>query len=198
MYKQIIRTLVILMIPVSALAGGDRITQSNDNNSQTTGDVLLGGSDNISISTGLADVDIAQCMASKQTNVVVFGWQRNEYNLFCMSQYYDSVGLHHMAALLRCNIPIIRDGFERIEDCVDLNTVRPIEVPRETSYIEPDNSALLARLDALEAENQEIQAEIDAQAASDARRRQNAIEAAQAERDYAQMILGELRDDDED
>lgn len=75
------------------------------------------------LSNSLGDVDINDCLASKQWNTPIFGKQTVAPNLWCMAESYDARGLHSMAAFMRCDIEIIRGHFATDEACWEANTV---------------------------------------------------------------------------
>lgn len=85
-------------------------------------------------SHSLGDVDINQCIVSKQTGTFIVSWQGYDYNLWCMGEVFDSKGLWDMGALMRCDIPVIRSHFETDYDCLQANTVNHevIESPQLT------------------------------------------------------------------
>lgn len=85
-------------------------------------------------SHSLGDVDINQCIVSKQTGTFIVSWQGYDYNLWCMGEVFDSKGLWDMGALMRCDIPVIRAHFETDYDCLLANTVdqEVIESPQLT------------------------------------------------------------------
>lgn len=74
-------------------------------------------------SHSLGDVDINQCIVSKQTGSFIVSWQGYDYNAWCMGEVYDAKGLWNMGALMRCDIPVIRAHFETDYDCLEANTV---------------------------------------------------------------------------
>lgn len=158
--------LIVMAIWPQAHASGDRITQSNDNNTQTSGDVITGdtimGGDSskaYGFSHGLGDVDINQCLASTQFGTIVFSKQKVVLNKWCAAEVYDAKGMAHMAAIMRCAIPEIAEHFDDPSLCVDMNTARA-PVPAMAMVIQPEDddehkaefNALQARLDAIEAE----------------------------------------------
>ncbi len=85
-------------------------------------------------SHSLGDVDINQCIVSKQTGTFIVSWQGYDYNLWCMGEVFDSKGLWDMGALMRCDIPVIRSHFESDYACLQANTVNHevIESPQLT------------------------------------------------------------------
>jgi hypothetical protein len=91
------------------------------------GDVLVEGSNYSSRAYGashsLGDVDINQCIVTKQTGTFIVSWQGYDYNLWCMGEVFDAKGLYKMGAEMRCDIKPIASKFEFREDCLAANTV---------------------------------------------------------------------------
>lgn len=126
--KKDIAAFCVFMLIVAGLyaadaRAGDKITQSNDNNAQTTGNI--GGDDSLGIglSNNLGAAAYGDCLASKQWNAVVFSRQDSEFNPWCAGVYYDSVGLHEQAARMRCKVPQIVEDWPSFESCVAANTI---------------------------------------------------------------------------
>lgn len=110
--------------------GGDTINVGGDTlnvegASMTGGDVTFSGSRAYALANSLGDVDINDCLASKQWNTPLFGRQDTAPNLWCMGESYDARGLYKMAARMRCKIDLIRSDFATDEDCWAENTVMP-------------------------------------------------------------------------
>ena len=132
-----------VMLVAPAWAGG--VTQSNDMNNQTSGDVsvsgavtnsiaagdniggdLSGGNSNVSVSgdknrayafgNSLGDVDIAGCLGSTQWNTPLFGRQKLVVNWPCLAEFYLRNGMYDNAAMAICNTEV-RQEFETEEDC---------------------------------------------------------------------------------
>ncbi len=74
-------------------------------------------------SHSLGDVDINQCIVSKQTGTFIVSWQGYDYNLWCMGEVFDAKGLFKMGAEMRCDIKPIASKFEFREKCLEANTV---------------------------------------------------------------------------
>jgi hypothetical protein len=130
--------LVIWLAAPMALASGDErgpnvdVTTdvATDVTTNVTGGDMVNQIDGDSYSSraygfshSLGDVDINQCIVSKQTGTFIVSWQGYDYNLWCMGEVFDSKGLWDMGALMRCDIPVIRAHFESAYDCLLANTV---------------------------------------------------------------------------
>ena len=102
---------------------GDDITQSNDMNNQTAGDIanVTEGSTALGFGRSSFDVDIAQCRESHAFDTILFGKQTVKLNNWCVALWYDSQGLHHMAAVMRCDIEEIAKHFPTTEGCIVAN-----------------------------------------------------------------------------
>ncbi len=209
--------VLCLLLVIAALAPGDAwasgdcrdgscnevILSGGDNTANNSASV--GGSDTMALSHSLGDVDINDCLASTQWGTIIVSRQRVVLNKWCAAEVYDYKGLHHMAALLRCDIPEISEHFQTKPECVTANTVQ-VEVPRgepevlrEESDVSDSLNAVLSRLNELEARNSELQAEYDAlrerQDSADARRQRSIVaarEQAERERQTAQEALTAL------
>lgn len=184
-----------ILSPVWA-SGGDDITQSNDMNNQTSGDVNVAGDaggNAWGFSHSLGDVDInegANCMGSEAWGTIIVSRQTNELNQWCAGLFYDLNGKHKMAAIMRCDIKSIAQHFETAADCISENTiqVQPIAAAPLPEYIkehedredthEQEIALALARTEALEKR-------LDSERA--ARRRASNAAAAQREQDRAEQ-----------
>ena len=131
--------IVMLFAPVWA---GDRITQSNDNNAQTTGDVMnnIGGDDSlgvgIGLSYGMGDVDINEgqnCMGSEQKANVLWGRQELALNAWCAALFYELNGKHLFAAKMRCSIEEISMHYATDEECWSDQDLTPPPTPEPTA-----------------------------------------------------------------
>lgn len=170
-FKWIVLLLMLLIVAFLAgppvLADEDRgpsvdvVTDVNtDVMTSVTGGDMIGG--DTSLSTGnnkafafshsLGDVDINQCIVSKQTGSFIVSWQGYDYNAWCMGEVYDAKGLFKMGAMMRCDIPVIREHFETDYDCLEANTVDQ-EVTESPQITELYNQA--ARYEVLEDEHDE-------------------------------------------
>lgn len=127
--------LLLFLLPVAALASPD-IIQSNDNNAQTTGDVVneIGGSTSraYGFSHALGDVDINQCLGSTQWGSILVSKQKLVLNKWCAAEVFDAKHMHSMAARLRCQIPEISNLFDTALGCISENTYTPSATPIPT------------------------------------------------------------------
>lgn len=170
----------------SRLFGGDNTAENSS---------LIEGSRAYAFSHSLGDVDINDCLASTQWGTILVSRQRVVLNKWCAAEVYDYKGLHHMAALLRCDIPEISEHFQTESECIEANTVEVSRGTPETSHEEPDLTPILSRLSELEARNSELQAEYDALEARRQASIRSARDARNDERAYAQSLLEELSDE---
>ncbi len=147
----------IIMLVAPAWAGGDRITQSNDQNLQTTGNVNTGGNNAYGFGRSSFDVDLNQCMGSTSWDTILVGRQKLVLNKWCAAESFDARGLHLMAAIMRCDIPEIAKHFT--DGCIEANTMRPVH-PEPPPMADVDDGederidSLYARLSDLEAQRQ--------------------------------------------
>jgi hypothetical protein len=142
--------MFLVLVPLAATGDGghghDHGTEVDVASSITGGDVSLStGSTNVSSSDkayafahGMGDVDINQCMGSEQWSTILVGKQKLVANLWCMAESYDARGLHHMAALMRCDIDVIAKHFEDSADCIAANTMVPAPVAAMASADDED------------------------------------------------------------
>ena len=122
--------LVALIYVSTALASGDdiRVTQSNDMNNQTAGNVegsVFNGGDAFAFAHALGDVDINDCLASTQWGTILVSKQKVVLNAWCAAEVYDAKGMYEMAAMMRCNVPAIIAEFDSEAECERLNTFHP-------------------------------------------------------------------------
>ena len=122
---------VMLTLLISPALASDRITQSNDMNNQTGGDISH-ESNALGFSHSLGDVDINQCLGSTQWGSIIVSKQKLVLNKWCAAEVYDAKGLHHMAAVMRCDIPEILKHFADSEHCVVANKWVPKAVIEDT------------------------------------------------------------------
>lgn len=153
---------LIFLMPV-AYAGD--IVQSNDNNAQTTGDVstALKGSDSFALASALGDVDIGDCLASKQISILIV-WQQQWVveNPLCVARELDIIGAYEAAAKVRCATKTLKATYPIESECILAVTAREREVvvpePRQVSEDEHvDLEPLEARITALEADTAQAQ-----------------------------------------
>lgn len=173
-FKWLVLGLIVLLIvfligPPAALASDDErgpnvdvvtdVTTNVTGGNMTGGD-MIGGDTNVStggnrafaFSHSLGDVDINQCIVSKQTGTFIVSWQGYDYNLWCMGEVFDAKGLFKMGAEMRCDIEPIYSKFEFREDCLLANTVDQ-EMTESPAHMELYEQA--ARFEVLEDEHDE-------------------------------------------
>jgi hypothetical protein len=122
---------VLAQADATATAGAEAVVNSTLTGGDLIGGDVIGGDTSIStgsnrayaFSHGLGDVDINQCIVTKQTGTFIVSWQGYDYNLWCMGEVFDAKGLFKMGAEMRCDIPPIASKFEFREDCLAANTV---------------------------------------------------------------------------
>lgn len=165
-----LRDYVILVLAIAAVAvvatrnadasekpkryGGD-VTQSNDMNNQTAGDVSLsagldatlnggdfvGGDTTLAMDSqsivvaapGLGDVDIAACLGSTQWSLLVGGKQKLVLNQVCMAEFYLKQGRYDLAAQSLCNQPEIVAEYENESQCEVAHDFTPAPSPAPTA-----------------------------------------------------------------
>lgn len=153
------------------LVGGDLIG----------GDNSIGGNRSYAVGLGSIDVDIAQCLGSEATGILVVQWQRLKPNPWCMADTLDAKGLHQAAAKVRCSIESYANLFDSDQQCRELSTMvseefrveRPVEQP---SAVEDDDEHR-EEIDELYALVSDLQAETE-KAKAEARKAQRAAEKA--------------------
>lgn len=109
---------VALVWKVSEASDPDIKQEATTTVTTDVGDQIIGGQSNrsVALSSSLGDVDIADCVISKQFSfVVIVAWQNYDYNLWCMAAKLDILGKHDEAAVIRCRIPELRKAFP--DDC---------------------------------------------------------------------------------
>ncbi len=128
--------LLLVVFAVNAYASGDdiRVTQSNDMNNQTAGDLNLEGSsysggDAFAFAHALGDVDINDCLASTQWGTIIVSRQKVVLNMWCAAEVYDAKGMYQMAAIMRCNLDEILNEFDNEADCERANLYTPPPTP---------------------------------------------------------------------
>lgn len=218
------RYLLLLLVLISGpvFASGDKITQSNDMNNQTSGDVttgdvstgdLTGGSQSnssksLALVNSLGDVDINDCLGSTQWATPLFSKQKLNLNKWCAAEVYDAKGMHAMAGRIRCQIPEVAALFEELQQCVLENTVVvPVPVP-PTDIPTPGPGDEETRPGAVgevsepgvgpSAEHELVQMEIETLEQRVARiERENRLteQKSQERRDYAQHTIEKLKYD---
>lgn len=128
-----ISLLLIMLLPAIAIAYGG---ECNGPGACTDDDVIVGGSTVLSRVDGdestalafahaLGDVDINDCLASTQWGSILLSRQKVVLNLWCAAETYDAKAMHHMAALMRCDMKEISRHFTTDIDCIRANTFTP-------------------------------------------------------------------------
>lgn len=153
-----IRTIIILLFPAIAIAGGNPHNDDVDVDVNVGGDTVNVGGDTVNVggatlnssvgdttmnagdvalndsskafafAHGLGDVDIADCLGSEQWGTIVVSRQYLELNKWCAAEVYDAKGLYQMAAIVRCDIKEIKKHFSDEQSCIEANTVKPVVV----------------------------------------------------------------------
>ena len=131
-YEWLILGMALLLLAGTSKANGDDIIQSNDNNAQTTGDVIIGDNTTRALSLGLGDVDINQCVYSKQ--FLIAQWV--VLNPWCAADRYDSKGMHANAAMMRCSIKEVRKLYPSHGLCLSANVFTPAKFADEAKVDE--------------------------------------------------------------
>jgi len=204
--------IVILLAPALAFATPD-IVQSNDNNAQTTGDVVTGDSKAFAFAHSLGDVDINQCLGSTQWGTILVSKQKLVLNKWCAAEVYDAKGMHSMAARLRCQISEIKTLFNTHQSCILENTYEPIPVGVPTPGPDDEGTRPDAVGEVSKYEDQDlpdmdvVQHQIDLQEEEFDTLTQRvariesgnilAARRAQQRRDYAQLTIERLENDRE-
>jgi hypothetical protein len=111
------------MILATNATASDRITQSNDMNNQTGGDISNTTEGSYGFSHSLGDVDINQCLGSTQWGTILVSKQKLVLNKWCAAEVYDAKGLYDMAARMRCSIPEVAEFFTVDSECIAANLV---------------------------------------------------------------------------
>lgn len=99
----------------NAAWASDRITQSNDMNNQTGGDISH-ESKALGLGRSSFDVDINQCMGSTAWDTIVGGKQKLVLNWVCLAEFYIKTGQPDLAAVALCNTEML-DEFESEAEC---------------------------------------------------------------------------------
>lgn len=148
-----------------------------------------------SMGFGLGDVDIAQCYRSYQFLV----WQDTKINPVCLADSYDAKGLHHMAAVIRCDVKHIRKHFDSDEACVQANTVRRVEFPDPPisfmeELVEQEVAERTVQMQQQQAYISDLESRLNRMEQSNKAAARTAAQKRQEEREYAQQLLKELED----
>lgn len=128
---------------VDVNVAGDQLSNVTGDTSLSVGDMtsntaITNKSRAYAFAHGMGDVDINQCMGSEQWSTVLISKQKLIPNLWCMGESYDAMGLHYMAAQMRCDIQIVAEKFPTREDCVAANTMLAPQQPESSQAILPE------------------------------------------------------------
>lgn len=156
---RIISIAIVLILAAAVFfneAYGTEVIQSNDMNAQTAGDLAISGSRSYGLSSALGDVDIGDCLASKQISILII-WQ-NQWvveNPLCVARELDSIGAHNAAAKVRCQTVTIKAVYPIESECLVAVMARQREVIVPMPVREDDDEddrmeALYARIAAHE------------------------------------------------
>jgi hypothetical protein len=159
--------IMLMLLFMAAVVGGvaeasDRITQSNDMNNQTAGNVNTGGNTSKALGLSGGDVDIAQCYRSYSYLII---WQDTKPNPLCLAQQLMAEGNYEAAATLRCRPRTVWQAFGSRAACVEALARAPItnETPVAAESVDDDDedyheeqeelyADLLAKIENLEEE----------------------------------------------
>lgn len=187
--------VLFLLIPCLAIADKNDVTQSNDQNLQTTGDVNVGTGDSRAWGFGhaMGDVDIAQCLGSTQWDTILGGQQKLVLNNVCMAEFYLKNGKWGLAAMALCNQPEILSEFSSEAECETAHDFTPvIEVPipgpQITCEIEHEEAAMVQH---------EQQVELETIEQRVARIESGQRAAATKRREFAMQTMEKLQNDPE-
>lgn len=178
---------------------------TNVNTGPTTvnaGDVAVGiDSKNYVFAHSLGDVDIAQCLASTQWGTFLFSKQKVVLNKWCAAEVYDQKGMHHVAALMRCDIAEIAEHFVSEKACLYANTWRVIDaregsgLPEPTEYFPQEEAdKVLVQAEELHTEQTKEFQDFNQRLEQMEAARHRAIVAQREERAYAQSLIERLEE----
>jgi len=163
-----------------------------------TGDNInsVGSHKSLALVNSLGDVDINDCVISKQLSVIIFARQSYDYNLWCMALNMDKVQKYDEAATIRCLIPDIKKAFPK--DCESSMRFEPeiIESPElDTLYSQAaqHNEDEEERQQVREEQQADIDVLMDKFAALERRASRYAV-AEREKREYARQELERLKE----
>ena len=150
----------------------------------------------ISLSNALGDVDINQCIVSKQKGNVIWSWQNYDYNADCLADKLDRGGRYEEAATLRCQaIPLLAMiVWPNGQTCVQAIA---LIVPKPPVVV-PTSGPLLEDVIVAQEEQGEEYESLEARLARIESGQRIAARKAQQRRDYAQQTVERLENDPED
>ncbi len=141
---------------------------------------------------GFGDVAITQCYRSYQILI----WQDSKINPICLADSLDAKGLHHTAAMIRCDIKAIRKHFDSDKSCIQATTMQMIhpvvieEPVNDDEYREQQQTYMVeleSRMDRMESARQSA----NRYAASEKQKEQ---QAETDRKEYAQQMYEELKE----
>lgn len=117
--------LIVIQLVQPAFAS-DRITQSNDQNINTAGDVTTGTGDALGVGFSFGDVDIGDCVVTKQTSILLVGWQRFDENPWCQAVVMYQMGQIDTAERILCRDTNIGTYYTDEIECRDAINLPPL------------------------------------------------------------------------
>jgi hypothetical protein len=156
----LVAVVIVALINVTWASGDCKGHSCNDHGGVVTLDSsleantsldIVGGSvtnksSGLSLANALGDVDIGDCIVSKQKGNVIWSWQNYDYNADCLATKLDQSGKHAEAAALRCQaIPLLAaiswPGGQDCEAAMTLRTPAPPAPPPPTDEDEDEDAA---------------------------------------------------------
>jgi len=94
--------------------------------SQTVTGPIIGGDNSFGLGIGGSnfDFDIAQCLASKGTHIIVVSWSSLVENPVCIAQYLNTIGAYNAAARVLCKTDKLSDVYSSENECISA-----VEIP---------------------------------------------------------------------
>ena len=150
---------VLMLVALYAKRSDAQYREIEQETKVITGDVNIAGDSSraIGLSNSLGDVDINDCVISKQKGNVLWSWQNYDYNLFCLAEYMDRAGKPDEAAAIRCQIPQIKNIWSNPDACI--NAMYIVSESIET----PELAALYNRAAQYDEDEEEREEQIFAQ-----------------------------------
>lgn len=163
--------LIAVLYAIDARAG-DKIYQDTEVHTQATAGGGMGEANNdldiagdktesfgLGVAVSLGGAAIGDCVITKQDSYVVYAKQRGSLNRWCASLYFDQIGQHKTAAMMRCSISRVRELFDSRQECVAGNT---FVAPQSKVSIDDALHYLVIRQDALaEAHTKPLEDEVE-------------------------------------
>lgn len=141
-----------------AYAGGDdiRVTQSNDMNNQTGGDISIGGDrGGRALAWSMGDVDIGECLAHKGT--LVYTWPTE--NVFCQAQWLIAAGYVEAGEHLMCRKTKIAKLYDDYDSCragLKRSQAEPPLVPQPAQTEDVDEERYVAQQIAIDSLTEQL------------------------------------------